>query len=314
MSQKYEIMKMLINSTQRQTKLIVSKFLKRHYEKVVETKQYVYAEGDIPIALTAHLDTVFENLIPKGKELFYDKEHEVMYSPFGAGFDDKAGVFAILQIVRSGLRPHIIFTTGEEEGAAGAYALAASECPFTDLRYIIELDRQGKNDCVFYDCNNPEFTNYIESFGFATEFGTFSDISVLCPAWKVAGVNLSVGYLNEHSSAEVLYVKDLQTTIEKVKMMLAETDIPSFHYIEAKRNKHIPFKSIGIVDCDFCGKAFLEDDSFPVETLDGKTAKCCANCLSNVNWCRECGTAFESDSTERELCDKCTREIERWSI
>ena len=31
---------------------------------------------------------------------------------------------------------------------------------------MIELDRRGKNDCVFYDCYCPDFIEYVEQFGF----------------------------------------------------------------------------------------------------------------------------------------------------
>ena len=89
----------------------------------------------------------------------------------------------------------------------------------TDLNYIIQLDRRGSNDCVFYECNNPEFVEYVEAFGFVTAHGTFSDISTICPSWGIAGVNLSIGYIDEHSYSEILYVGNMLATIGKVEKM-----------------------------------------------------------------------------------------------
>ena len=94
------------------------------------------------------------------------------------------------------------------------------------------MDRQGYNDCVFYDCDNPDFVTYIENFGFKFDLGSFTDISFICPDWKIAGVNLSIGYYREHSLAEILFVQDLYDTISKVELMLLDRqEAPSFKYI-----------------------------------------------------------------------------------
>ena len=207
-------------------------YLKRFYNKVTYTKDYVYAIGDIPITLVAHVDTVFKE---RPEDIFYDRVENVLWSPQGLGADDRAGVFAIINIVKSGLRPHIIFTTGEEMGGLGARVLTYIEPkPFAEMKYIIQLDRRGENDCIFYECDNVKFIEYIKSFGFNEEYGSFSDISELCPTWKIAGVNLSIGYINEHSLIEILYVDYFLSTVEKVKKMLKDVNnINSFEYIPA---------------------------------------------------------------------------------
>ena len=229
----YKLFEQLVGLRQAALKKVLSNCLKRYYPAVVETGDYIYCEGTIPIALVAHMDTVFKD---PATEVFYDTRKNVVISPQGLGADDRAGVFAILKIVQTGLRPHIIFTTDEEKGCIGADQLALLECPFEDLRYIIELDRRGADDCVFYDCDNKEFIKYVESFGFVEAWGSFTDICCLMSAWGVAGVNLSVGYRDEHSQHETLWVGNLLNTIEKVKKMLSVEvkDIPQFEYIESK--------------------------------------------------------------------------------
>ena len=308
----------LVKLPQPSLKRVVANFLKKHYPRVIETADYVFAEGEIPIALVAHMDTVFK--FPP-EEVFFDQRHNVMWSPDGLGADDRAGVFAILQIIRSGLRPHVVFTTEEEAGGVGASKLIAIDCPFRDLRYVIELDRRGSNDCVFYDCDNPEFTEYIESFGFSWNFGSFTDISILCPEWGVAGVNLSVGYRDEHSTSEVLFVGQLLSTIEKVKVMLQEEDIPKFEYIESKLNyydywirdiskgdKYAAYGWSDVVKCHCCGRTFMEEEMYPVVMLDGSTSFYCTDCLVNVAWCDECNSAYQKHSPEAPdtgLCVLC---------
>lgn len=104
-----------------------------------------------------------------------------------------------------------------------------------ELKYIIQLDRRGDNDCVFYDCWNEEFMNYIMQFGYEMALGSFSDISTICPAWDIAGVNLSIGYRDEHTYGERLYLNPLMRTIEKVEKMLEDIDnVPMFKYIGEK--------------------------------------------------------------------------------
>lgn len=307
--------------TQSSLKKVLASFLKKHYPKVINTKDYIFAEGDIPVALVAHMDTVFT---APPKEIFYDERHNVMWSPTGLGADDRAGVFAIIQIIRAGLRPHIIFTTDEEMGCIGASILSQIKCPFKDLRYLIQLDRRGSNDCVFYDCDNQEFVNYVEQFGFIWNFGSYTDISELCPAWGIAGVNLSVGYRDEHSVSEVLFVGQLLSTIEKVKRMLgAANEAPCFEYIPKPQSFYYNGKwyttndlygytygyGNDMVKCHNCGKYFLEEETFPAVMLDKTTKFFCPDCLvDRVAWCEQCNSAYEKYSPEAPdsgICPLC---------
>lgn len=303
--------------SQTNVKKLMSRFLRTKYSSVFETKDFICAQGDIPIALVAHMDTVFKNL---PEDFFYDSSKNVMWSPQGAGFDDRAGIYAIMKIVQSGFKPHIILTTDEEIGAIGASALIEYDIPFKDVRYLIQLDRRGANDCVFYDCDNDEFTNYIEKFGFVTAYGSFSDISVICPEWKIAGVNLSVGYMNEHTNTEVLYVGHLVNTIEKVKQMLSEKDIPSFEYREDPHahdwekyyRKWLAGTSGTWVQCHKCKEYFQEVEAIPAELSRGAITYFCPDCVINsVEWCADCGTAFvrQKGDYERIKCYTCEKEV-----
>ena len=328
----YQLMEMLLTSAQDNLKKVLAHYLRDKYKEVVETDNYIIAKGDIPIALAAHMDTVFEteilSLKTKGGELLYDKQKNIMHCVGYGGFDDKAGIFAILQIIQKGLRPHIILSTDEERGCIGARVLSSFECPFEDLRYIIQLDRRGERDAVFYDMDTvvcKDFVEYVESFGFTEAYGTFTDITEYCPAWGVAGVNLSVGYYSEHTSCEILYVDPLLATIKKVMAMLQQSEIPTFPYVE---DEYTGYKWATIYNytnggwsnnpshkytCHNCKKNnFLEAEIFPVVGKDDKTKYFCSDCLvGRVNWCVKCWEAYEIDpETEKEdqnyVCPYCS--------
>ena len=211
---------------------ILKRMMEFYPTSITATKKYIMAQGDIPIMLVAHLDTVFPEPTRHDMQIFYDQSHKVMWSPEGLGADDRAGVILILKILEAGYRPHILFTHDEEIGGLGAIDVTIDfPKPEWDMRYIIQLDRMGYNDCVFYSCDNQEFISYVESFDFAYSFGSFSDISILMPAWKVAGVNVSVGYLDEHFESEYWHVDWANETYYRIIAMLSAPPESQFVYI-----------------------------------------------------------------------------------
>lgn len=327
------LMEDLCGVSQETLKNVLYKFLKQRYEEVTYHEDFLLAEGNIPIALVAHMDTVFKS---PPKEVFYDRKKNVMWSPTGMGADDRAGVFSIIQIIKDGYRPHIIFTTDEEMGCIGAEELSYFPCPFKDLRYIIQLDRRNSNDCVFYDCDNPEFEKYVESFGFITAWGSFTDICELCPQWGIAGVNLSIGYRDEHTTSEVLFVGQMLSTIEKVKKMLSVENIPNFKYIPAAGSYYNwgpasyylygyedddypidPFPPKGTIKykCHCCGNDYDIDEVLDVKLIRGGKGYYCADCLNsnNVEWCKKCGECFEIDPKRpySQFCKDCAKKIKK---
>lgn len=312
-----KLFKNLLEASPEKLMRMLNRILCGRYSNLTYTGDYLYAIGDIPIGLVAHVDTVFPE---PPEDIYYDREKGVIWSPQGLGADDRAGVFAILKIIQSGLRPTIIFTTDEEVGGLGAAQLVKDfpECLIPDLKYLIQLDRRGTNDCVFYDCYNEDFITYVESFGFIEAFGTFSDIAELCPAWDVVGVNLSIGYENEHTRYETLHLKPWMATIEKVKRMLKEKDIPDFEYIEysysyngTKWGYDEKYKDwydyTPHYRCKSCGKSFCEYEVIPTRNKNKKIVYYCPDCcVDNVTWCLDCGTAYEKK--KMSACPKCGSE------
>lgn len=308
----------LFKTKQKSLSNVLYDFLNKKYKEVVRTKDYVFAVGDIPVMLLAHMDTVFNS---PPQDIYFDSEKNVMWSPQGLGADDRAGVWAIIKIIRSGLRPSVLFTTDEELGGKGAGRFVKDyPKPFNDkIKYLIQLDRRGTNDCVFYECENLAFTDYVESFGFCENWGSFTDISVICPEWKIAGVNLSIGYQDEHSFSETLHIGPMNQTINKViKMLNASTTAPQFEYIESAYSKYAWYYD-GYHDykpnekhvCYHCGQTKQEYDMFPVKKKDGTTGFVCDGCLNHFNWCQRCNEAFEfsPNAVSDILCPDCELEI-----
>lgn len=315
----YELFSVIVQSTQSKLQKMLYKILKRHYTNITNTSDYIMAQGDIPVALVAHMDTVFK-LPPE--EIYYDRKKGVLWSPDGLGADDRAGVFLIIKIlqnVKKGKKPFIIFTTDEECGCLGSSQLVNDfeKCPF-DLKYIIQLDRRGKNDCVFYDNVNVAFGEYVESFGFKTAWGTLSDISVICPCWGISGVNLSVGYEDEHQEIETFHVDYAYMTLIKVLSMLDDIDKADYFKYEGStystqwwRYGHLlakegyypgwdddddwnyPYSYNSSEFCYSCGKKVDKVTAIKAKDDYGRWHYLCGQCAAeHVSWCNECGAAF----------------------
>lgn len=204
--------------------------LKMGYPKVTVGDGFVYAQGELPILLVAHLDTVHKEL---PKTIYYDKIKQVLSSPEGIGGDDRCGVYMIFEIIKHH-KCSVLFCEDEEIGAIGANKfIKSSVAKNLEFNYIMEFDRKGNNDAVFYDCYNDEFEQFITKKFFKTAYGSFSDISVLAPELGCAAVNLSCGYYNAHTTDEYVVWGEMQDSIKSAcDIINATTDADKFEYIE----------------------------------------------------------------------------------
>ncbi len=259
-------------------KLLLSQF--GYENQITDNKNYLIAEGDIPIALVAHLDTVH---VIEPFQFFYDEKEMVMWSPQGLGADDRAGVILILSILSEGYRPHLIFTTGEEHGGIGANKLVKdyNEVPF-NIDFMIELDRCGSEDAVFYNCMNHSFIDYICSFGFTFEEGSFTDICILGRNWNIAAVNLSVGYYNEHTKAEYWDLFEADDIITKVIKILRSKNNNTYMYVPATKENRI-------IRCS-CGKLCYPGEYDQITSIYGPT-----KIPFTYNVCHFCKKLHEED-------------------
>jgi hypothetical protein len=129
----------------------------------------------------------------------------------------------------------VLFCEDEEVGGKGADAFSESKlAKELSFNYIIELDRKGEKDAVFYDCDNEDFEKFITQDFYETAYGSFSDISVVAPFLGCAAVNLSCGYYNAHTKTEFVVLKEMERSIEEVCNILTRTtEDDVYEYIES---------------------------------------------------------------------------------
>ena len=225
-----------LRSTQKQLfKLLAKKFKGK---AILSKGNFILVRGTAPVMLVAHLDTVHTEPV---KQICASKDENILMSPQGIGGDDRCGVFAIVKVYQSAqVKPWLLFTCDEEVGGLGAqyfcqvHSQGLLPKELDALKFLVEIDRKGSNDAVYYDCDNSDFEAYITSKGFTTAFGSFSDISLIAPELGVAAVNLSSGYYNAHTLHEFINVNELKDTIRKVGEIVSEAvDLPRFEYVEA---------------------------------------------------------------------------------
>ena len=222
-------------------KQLFKRLCKKFKGKTLISKgNFILVHGQAPVMLVAHLDTVHEQPV---KDICVSADGNIIMSPQGIGGDDRCGVFALVKIHQlSKIKPWLLFTCEEEVGGLGAkkFCIAHSQHQLPkeidDLKFIIELDRKGSRDAVYYRCANPDFEEYITSKGFKTAQGSFSDISLIAPELKVAAVNLSSGYYSPHTLHEYITRSQLDTMIHTVVDIVSESsrdDLSKFDYRES---------------------------------------------------------------------------------
>ena len=200
--------------------------LKSRGYPITDKPGYLYAEGTIPVLLVAHMDTVHRQPV---EQICYSADGAVAMSPQGIGGDDRCGVWMILQILRT-TNCHVLFCEDEEVGCIGAKKFTGGSLR-PQVNYIVELDRRGNNDAVFYRCDNPEFEDFVTSFGFETAGGSCSDISYIAPYLETAAVNISCGYYCEHQRHEYIHLEEIELNAARVAQMVTQ-QTEHFEYME----------------------------------------------------------------------------------
>lgn len=229
-----ESFKDILKMKQENLKQFLYEMLKEKGYNPIFRDGFIFAKGETPVMLVAHMDTVHKSEV---KEIYVSDCGNIT-SPQGIGGDDRCGIFMITQLLQ--YKPYVLFTEDEEIGGVGAKKFAAAyekkEIEEINVKYLIELDRKGCNDMVFYDCDNSEFETYIGSFGWDCRWGTYSDISTIAPVIGVAAVNLSSGYYKAHTTEEIINIDDVTTNIKRVRKLVTASnkdEVPVFKYVRS---------------------------------------------------------------------------------
>jgi hypothetical protein len=176
----------------------------------------------------AHIDTVWEK-VERKIVTQYDDEWYSDKTGAGIGADDRAGVYAVFDVLQQ-YPCSYLFADKEECGQLGAQDFVEDYIDKTEWNAIIEFDRRGSRDAVFYDSDNPDFKDVVCDGFYREAYGSASDISVIAPAFDTAAVNLSCGYYDEHTTYETLVLKDLDTSIFHAKKLIQRLMLYNLHY------------------------------------------------------------------------------------
>lgn len=267
---------------------------------------FLGGHSDNPVCIVAHADTVHAH---EPEQIYHDPAAKVYWSPSGLGGDDRAGCYAAWKLWTLLDGQHsVLITTGEESGGIGAMeAEEEIEKELCRHQFFVQLDRRGKSDAVFYDVSTPEFEEYVLASlpRFTGQSGSFTDICILCPAAGRCGVNLSIGYKNEHSDSEYLNLNHTEHTIKDLVRWLKAEDIPAFTLKKGKyerRNKYTPTTGSG---------GYESTGGWQNSSTDKYTAGEGEFGAYDPTWQRElecfvCGENLESQ--EHYVCEDCKEE------
>ena len=193
-------------------------------ENVVNEDGFLYAKGEHPVLLVAHLDTVHKSL---PRDIFINQTKTKILSSEGIGGDDRCGVIIILDILEK-LKCSVVFCEDEEIGCVGAKKFCDKKYDL-GVNYAVEFDRKGSNDYVFYKDFNPQFEEHIKKFGFVRAYGSCSDISHIATAYEIEAVNISSGYFNPHTLHEYVDFEVMDNVTNRAIDMIS-VDTGKFEY------------------------------------------------------------------------------------
>jgi len=223
------------------------------FDKIIGDKYILLTSPSPKPLLCVHLDTINthskDNIKPTVDDFVFDSKNNIIsLSPLSElsclGGDDRAGLYIALKLIdymneTDNFKYDIGFFIDEEIGCIGSgnLSLDLKENLIEDFSptCFIGLDRKsgyGKQEVALYGYDNDELTKLFTEYGFKESIGSITDASEL--ANDIACVNLSVGYDNEHTKNEVLYVDCMENTLQVLK----DIEIPNKVY-ESKDNIYV---------------------------------------------------------------------------
>lgn len=217
--------------------------------KDMKTKPYVLEENicvDIgkgsKTMFSCHIDTVHSHAASDGTRqklafdaemghLFLESSSKVQGACLGA--DDGAGIYIMLRMIEAKVPGTYVFHVGEEKGGIGSNRIRGSHMQFLKrFDRAVAFDRantddviyrQGGTACASFECADTlakELNKLDKDFQYnPSDKGVFTDTKVYACAIPEC-LNLSVGYMNQHSkdeSLDVVFLEQLITACIKLK-------------------------------------------------------------------------------------------------
>ena len=199
---------------------------------------YVRGRRKNKVLLVAHADTAWDRY----SEEPFNSKHEVIFdngivksgtTGCGIGADDRAGC-SIVWLLKD-IGHSLLITDGEERGLLGSSWLM-TESENSDIadeindehRFVIQFDRRNGTDFKCYSVGTDSFRKYIEQQTSYEEPDRIASTDIVNLCQNIAGVNLSIGYYNEHESDEYLNVEEWKNSLELCRRWLSEMELPRF--------------------------------------------------------------------------------------
>jgi len=187
---------------------------------------YIPPKGGKPpkACMVAHIDTVDDD----SRRVVKDLDAVLLLDPPSEssclGADDRAGVVASTFLWEQNPEVALLLTNYEESGRAGVAnfcdAFESLGIDFSDLRLFISIDRKGTHHFVDYAGNPYAGNDWVRSFGWEEEYGSFSDIATLQLLLKVPAINIATGYYHEHTLYELLVMSEWVFAIDFVQKLI----------------------------------------------------------------------------------------------
>ncbi|WP_299429448.1 hypothetical protein [uncultured Meiothermus sp.] len=196
---------------------------------------FIKGERANKVVLVAHADTFWDEHYERShafepKELEF-KDGIIKNKKGGLGADDRAGCAMIWLLKEMG--HSILITDGEEGGRKGSKWLMHENPDIahrinSEHQFMIQLDRRGARDFKCYSVGTDKFRSYVgEITGYSEpDYSSYTDIVTLCS--DICGVNLSIGYCEEHSENEHLKFQKWLNTLDRCRQWLSEPELPRF--------------------------------------------------------------------------------------
>jgi len=199
-------------------------------------EQFLFVEGNRKnkILLVAHADTIWDSNYVKHtykKPLIVNENGKIRNKNGGLGADDRAGC-AMIYLLRE-MGHSILITNGEEKGRIGSRWLVSqnqkiADCINKEHQFVVQLDRRNARDFKCYSVGSESFRTYVgDVTGYSEpDRSAFTDIVTICS--NICGVNLSIGYYNEHTDKEYLVENEWRNTTNVCRKWLVEHYLPRF--------------------------------------------------------------------------------------
>jgi hypothetical protein len=192
---------------------------------------YIPGERPNPVLLVAHADTKFDAAPGFPAPVRYQNGVYTSGSTtLGIGADDRAGCAQVWELRKLG--HSILITSGEEKGCLATHWLIEQNpdvlAALNAHQFMVQFDRRNANEYKCYEVGTDEFRAYVERQTGYSEPDRLRGTDVKFLAQQICGVNLSVGYHDEHTPAETLEFGEWEQTLDIAHTWLSRSDLPKF--------------------------------------------------------------------------------------